>query len=203
MEKGIKSRSKILEVAFKLFATYSYPDVSYSLLEEATGISRGSMVYYFKNKEGIFRAVLDNFLFDWGHSNDIPLSARNSLRDFCTQLLENLESSIGRMQAYHIPNLCEARFNIERSALQFIPEFKANMLESQNKVFAIWEEVIRNSVASGELKPDIDPKAIARLFHEGAMGFAYTGVFGQSTRSLTEFAATLATLYSLIENKRG
>lgn len=34
MEKGIKSRRKILGVAFKLFATYSYPDVSYSLLED-------------------------------------------------------------------------------------------------------------------------------------------------------------------------
>ena len=72
MEKGIKSRRKILEVAFKLFATYSYPDVSYSLLEEATGISRGSMVYYFKNKEGIFSAVLDEFFYGASYVSALP-----------------------------------------------------------------------------------------------------------------------------------
>ncbi len=51
-------------MAFNLFAAYSYPDVSYSLLEKATGISRGSMVYYFKNKEGIFRAVIEKYILD-------------------------------------------------------------------------------------------------------------------------------------------
>lgn len=94
MEKGIKSRRKILGVAFKLFATYSYPDVSYSLLEEATGISRGSMVYYFDNKEGIFRAVLDAFFYGPDSLAKIKQGQNKSLKLFYNLFIEKIKENI-------------------------------------------------------------------------------------------------------------
>ena len=53
MSKGETSRQKILTEAFRLFATMPYDRVSFSVMEKEIGISRGSMVYYFKNKEGL------------------------------------------------------------------------------------------------------------------------------------------------------
>ena len=56
--KGEASRQKILIEAFRLFATMPYERVSFSVLEKEIGISRGSMVYYFKNKEGLVQEVV-------------------------------------------------------------------------------------------------------------------------------------------------
>lgn len=173
MEKGIKSRRKILGVAFKLFATYSYPDVSYSLLEEATGISRGSMVYYFNNKEGIFRAVLDTFFYGPDNLANVKQEQNKSLKLFYNLLIEKIKENISLLLPYNIPNLSEARLNIERSASQFIPEFKQQLTKSQKENGEAWEEVVRNSVESGELRDDIDIKATAELFQAITLGFFY------------------------------
>lgn len=114
MEKGIKSRRRILEVAFKLFSAYSYPDVSYSLLEEASGISRGSMVYYFRNKEGIFRAVVNTFLINIGNFQEIPEEDRSSLKKFYHSFVESVKNVRTIRKKYNIANLSEAVINIER-----------------------------------------------------------------------------------------
>ena len=131
MEKGIKSKRRILEVAFNLFAAYSYPDVSYSLLEKATGISRGSMVYYFKNKEGIFRDVIKTFVLDMGSINDIPESEQGSLKAFCNAVVECLVKAQEFAKAHNIKNLNEASFNIARNALQFMPEYRGHRQQQQ------------------------------------------------------------------------
>ena len=57
MEKGANTRKKLLSDAFKLFSSNSYENVSFSELEKASGVSRGSMVYYFKNKNGLFMGI--------------------------------------------------------------------------------------------------------------------------------------------------
>lgn len=173
MEKGIKSRRRILGIAFKLFASYSYPDVSYSLLEEASGISRGSMVYYFKNKEGLFRAVLDTFFYGPDNISSVQKEQTLSLKLFYNHLVEKIRENISLLLPFNIPNLSEARFNIERSAAQFIPEFRKRAAESQAENGRIWEEVVRNSVESGELRNDIDIKATAELFQTITLGFFY------------------------------
>ena len=58
--------------AFRLFAQMPYERVSFSLMEEAIGISRGSMIYYFKNKEGLFREVVQSFIFGASSKRAVP-----------------------------------------------------------------------------------------------------------------------------------
>ena len=198
MEKGIKSRRKILEVAFKLFATYSYPDVSYSLLEEATGISRGSMVYYFKNKEGIFSAVLDEFFYGASYVSALPSELRTSLKIFYNAAVNFYDANIRRMKAYQIPNVAEANLNIDHNAMQFIPEFKERELLALEEEKKVWEEVIRNSIASGELRADIDPKETALLFHTMSMGIFYSGAHEKTFPDAEPLRRVLERLYNAI-----
>ncbi|MDE6094873.1 MAG: TetR/AcrR family transcriptional regulator [Muribaculaceae bacterium] len=173
MEKGIKSRRRILGIAFRLFASYSYPDVSYSLLEEATGISRGSMVYYFKNKEGIFKAVLETFFYGPDNIEKVHEEEGDSLKRFYNRFVQNVRDNLALLTPYNIPNPSEARFNIERSAAQFIPGFKKQAEESQIRNGKIWKEVIRKSVESGELRSDINIDAMGELFQAITLGFFY------------------------------
>lgn len=200
MEKGIKSRRKILEVAFKLFAAYSYPDVSYSLLEEASGISRGSMVYYFNNKEGIFRAVLETFLFNVGSATAVPAEERGSLKGFYNALVDTLLKDVQALKQFRIPNISDARFTIERSALQFIPEFRQIQREVITNNLKVWQEVVENAIKSGEIKPDIDAAAVARIFLGLSYGWLYTGIYTKesSDNKIENLRTLLTDQYKLI-----
>jgi AcrR family transcriptional regulator len=199
MEKGIKSRRKILEVAFKLFAAYSYPDVSYSLLEEASGISRGSMVYYFTNKEGIFRAVLETFVLQLGSVRKLPKEKHATLKGFYEALVDSVKAESAQLAPYRIANLNNARFNIERSALQFIPEFREQENAFHREELASWEKVIQNALDSGELRPGLDPRQTAILFDAVHKGFQYSGIYSVDEYSLDGLRNTFDNLYNLVK----
>lgn len=203
MEKGIKSRRKILEVAFKLFGAYSYPDVSYSLLEEASGISRGSMVYYFNNKEGIFRAVLETFLFNIGRVRQIPESERETLKGFCKAFIDQLSSDVTELTQFRIPNLCDARFTIERSALQFVPEFRQQQRDIMKEDEDIWVSVIKHAISTGELRSDIDAEAVGRIFLRAGNGWMYSCIYDSksSEQRINELRDILTDIYNLVVAK--
>lgn len=203
MEKGIKSKRKILEIAFRLFAAYSYPDVSYSLLEEATGISRGSMVYYFSNKEGIFRAVLETFLFNTGNARSVSVRKRKTLTGFYNALVDNLAKEMAKLRQFNIRNLSDARFNIERSALQFIPEFRENERRIHEEDYEVWKEVVGNAIASGELKKRTDAEAVAKLFQQLCYGWLYSGVYNTAPtdEKIEELRRLLDDQYNIVCNK--
>lgn len=201
MEKGIKSRRRILEVAFKLFSAYSYPDVSYSLLEEASGISRGSMVYYFRNKEGIFRAVLNTFLINLGNFQEIPEEDRNSLLKFYQTFVESVKNVRTIRKKYNIANLSEAVINIERSALQYIPEFRDKKHQSQLEEIKIWEDVIHRSIESGEVREDINVPFVAKQFHSVHLAELYMGIFTENGYDINNLVKMFDNLYSMIKKK--
>jgi len=199
MEKGIKSKRRILEVAFNLFAAYSYPDVSYSLLEKATGISRGSMVYYFKNKEGIFRDVIKTFVLDMGSINEIPESCHGSLKSFCNAVVECLVKAQDFAKEHNIKNLNEASFNISRNALQFMPEFRSHRQQQQIQEYELWKKVIGASVNSGELKADIDIDATASLLQAVRMGQQSLGIYVPADFTPSHLRQLYDNLYALIK----
>lgn len=199
MEKGIKSKRRILEVAFNLFAAYSYPDVSYSLLEKATGISRGSMVYYFKNKEGIFRDVIKTFVLDMGSVCDIPEDKQTSLKAFCEAVVENLVKAQDFAKSHNIKNLNEASFNIARNALQFMPEYRGHRLQQQSLEHDLWKKVIEAAAASGEIKGGVDADNLASLFQASRMGQLEMGIYMPACYSADYLRQLYDTLYSLVK----
>ena len=59
-----RTRTAILDAAEELFAERGYEAVSLSEVGEAAGVSRGTPGYFFGNKEGLYRAVLDRTISD-------------------------------------------------------------------------------------------------------------------------------------------
>jgi AcrR family transcriptional regulator len=54
-------RSQILDAATRLFATKGYEATSTREIVEAAGVTKPMLYYYFQNKEGVARAILDSF----------------------------------------------------------------------------------------------------------------------------------------------
>ena len=60
LDESLKTR--ILDVAKQEFATHGYEEASYNKIIQKIGISKGSMYYYFENKEDLFTTCfLDAF----------------------------------------------------------------------------------------------------------------------------------------------
>jgi AcrR family transcriptional regulator len=60
--KGAGNRQRIIEAADQLFHTRGYNQTSFSDISDVTGIPRGNFYYYFKTKDDILNAVVEDRL---------------------------------------------------------------------------------------------------------------------------------------------
>ncbi len=180
MGKGEISRKRILDEAFRLFASRPYEQVSFSLMEKEIGISRGSMIYYFKNKEGLFREVLNSYIFDMSSVHAVPQAYRLSLCSFYTYYLELLRRERAKFAAVGIENLNEALFRIESSALTHFKNFKEVTQQWYDDQLQVWQTVIEHAIAAGEIKTNLKPSIIRYMFSDCYIGRCFLGVFTRS-----------------------
>ncbi|MFF5583826.1 TetR/AcrR family transcriptional regulator [Streptomyces hygroscopicus] len=61
-EIGDESRRRILDAAEELFSEFGFDSTSIAGIAERSGISRGSIPWHFKNKHGLFIAVVERAL---------------------------------------------------------------------------------------------------------------------------------------------
>ena len=199
--KGESSRKRILIEAFRLFAVLPYERVSFSLMEKEIEISRGSMVYYFKNKEGLFREVLNTLVFGTSSIKAVPEVYRNSLCSFYNYYIEVLIREKERFKELGVENLNEALMRIENSALTYIDHFKEQVLAWYQEEISIWNEVIENAVASGEIRNDLDTGIISGMFEDTYLGQSFKGVFTLTGYDPDRLKHTYDCIYSLIKNR--
>lgn len=60
IEATYKTTSSLIEIARKYFAQYGYFDVPLEKIAEEANVTRGAIYHHFKNKQGLFIAVLDS-----------------------------------------------------------------------------------------------------------------------------------------------
>lgn len=199
MEKSIATRSKLLNEAFKLFSEYSYEKVSFSELEKASRISRGSMVYYFKNKEGLFQEMLKTMIFNKSSVQSVPTAYRQSLLSFYSYFVEMTERDKQSLNDMGIININKAMCNIEMSALSNIPSFKDEALKWYDIENNIWCEVIRHAIEIKEISTSTNASVLARLFEKLYLGNSFVGVFSVSGIDVKEMKKDFDYLYELIK----
>ncbi|MGD8616804.1 MAG: TetR/AcrR family transcriptional regulator [Gammaproteobacteria bacterium] len=63
--KGEQTRQDIVEAAKALFYQRGYTNTSFSDIVEATGVQRGNIYHYFKSKEDILEAVIEQRIAEY------------------------------------------------------------------------------------------------------------------------------------------
>ena len=61
MAKGEDTRERILDAALSIFSNKGYHDTRMDEIVEASDTSKGSIYFYFPNKERLFLALVDQF----------------------------------------------------------------------------------------------------------------------------------------------
>ncbi len=85
-------RQRLLDAALQLFSTKGYAATSVRELVEAAGVTKPVLYYYFKNKEGLYLALMGDALGSFYQVAEQALAAPGSVCEricgYCTALLD-------------------------------------------------------------------------------------------------------------------
>jgi len=96
--KGLDNRQHIIQAANMLFYHQGFNQTSFTEIADAAGIPRGNFYYYFKTKDDILAAVIDDriqrtrvMLAEWDQQYPNP---KERLQRFITMLLNSQEDLV-------------------------------------------------------------------------------------------------------------
>ncbi len=80
--RGEDTRRRILETALDLFAAHGYEGASTRQIAEGAGVNLPAIQYYFGNKEGLYRAIIEDIVADTErHMAEVSPRVRAALDD--------------------------------------------------------------------------------------------------------------------------
>lgn len=169
-----ESKKKILLEAFKLFASKPFEKVTFTDLENATGLSRGAILYHIQTKENLFEQVLESLIFKRSAivSNDNTVGLWNHIDNFIQERINEQEL----FSSLDIRNVNRAFFNIECSGFSCSEKMVVFAFSWVENELANWIKLLNDAIISKEIKSDIDVITYAHLFMNIFMGASYIGV---------------------------
>lgn len=169
-----ESKNKILLEAFKLFASKPYEKVTFADLENATGLSRGAILYHIQTKENLFEQVLEDLIFKRSTivSNNNVVGLWNHIENFIQERINEQEL----FSSLDIRNVNMAFFNIECSGFSSSDKMVGFAFSWVENELANWIKLLNDSIVLKEIKSDIDVITYAHLFMNIFMGASYIGV---------------------------
>jgi len=166
-----ETREYIIDQSYKLFLNKSYEAVSISDISKAIGLTKGALYHHFKNKEDLFKAVIDKYLLLSELSN-IP--DKITLSQFIDEAIKKATEII-----YNIFGETPVFVSINYFAI-FIDAFRhyPGFADDKNHLFSTEIDKIKyildNAVKSGEIRRDIDTSVMALNFFSIALGIVAT-----------------------------
>ncbi len=198
---AMKDRKEyILEKAFKVFMNRGYDSVSITVLQKELGMSRGAMYRYFSSKDELFFEVIDKYLMGLLQRMMPQVSEETTLAGLIEQLYRHQKKII---HALNKESIQSNFFNFTALMIQgakHYPGFIERVKELAKQRHALWARALRNSIAKGEVRSDIEVNVMAGIF---AAGIDYPETAGNVGEAMTKTAENWKRaadyLYSMIK----
>lgn len=153
------SQEDLLTVAADLFADRGYRATTVRDIAEGAGILSGSLYHHFDSKEAIVDAILSRFIARSLVAYEAVIAeGKGPTETFEGLVRTSLESMVDWRAAIVI-------YQNEGRLLACGPRF-AYLISAQSKFEAIWTDVLRKGVESGEFRDSIDPSLVYRLVRD-------------------------------------
>lgn len=156
-DRSDQTRGVILNAATRLFLQHGYAGVSINELIKSTGGSKETIYRYFKNKEGLCLAIIDNELLQSTQSLDELVIEHEDIREGLVYIGIKVLNVImaGRFLAFH-------RLVVNESMKK--PELGHEFYENiSTRSYRILAEYFKQYIKSGDLL-DMDPIRLAEYF---------------------------------------
>lgn len=176
MNKKEERKNNILVGAFKLFLSKEYADVVTADLEEVTGVTRGAIYYKVKNKEGLYKAVIDRFIFEpmsTSANRDISVSKETPFWDFLVCELELVNDRMNAIKKLNIHATSTQYFSLLTSASFHYEGFKDKCKELERDISKCWLNYCSRGIEAGELNKQTVPQLVVSMFRSLYYGDAF------------------------------
>jgi Transcriptional regulator len=161
------TREYIIDQAFELFLARSYEAVSINDISKAIGFTKGSLYYHFVNKEELFKAVLDKYLDLKVMEVDLD---KTTFMEYTESLVNFIKGIVYRLFGNKSNFLAISYLRFFADGFQHYKGFadqNKNFFNSQNNQVIV---ALENAINRGEIRKDINVKAIALTYFSGAIG---------------------------------
>ena len=158
-------RDKILLKAVELYMIEGYANVSITDLQAALDMGRGTLYYYFKDKDDLFQEVVDVFLIK------PKQRALDRVKDTVTipEMIEAMLYYLNQLQEFY--NQVENK-NINTSnvvtmmytAYSRFPELFKKARRMYEHELNLWVQAIKNSMRAGEVRGNVPIETTAHMF---------------------------------------
>ena len=154
----------ILEEAFKLFLKKGYSEVSISVVQKELGIGRATLYYYFKNKEDLFKTVVDHYIIKYIESS-LNIDSDATLADMIENRIRLILRQRELLLQSNNPNLTFFNLtSIMYIALLKYEDYRKKLEVIHAKTLELWKMTIRNSIRNHEIKEDVNVEVLSQLF---------------------------------------
>ena len=159
----------IIDEAFKLFLNHSYEAVSISDISKAIGFTKGALYHHFKNKEELFKSVVDKYLFIPEVVTDVEsISLMEYIQLTMTQAEKVIRSIFSDALIFTPINY----MSLFADAFRHYPGYAESKGQFINNEIEKTKFVLENAIKSGEIRDDLNSSLIATNFFSINMGLA-------------------------------
>ncbi|MFF9070115.1 ScbR family autoregulator-binding transcription factor [Streptomyces sp. NPDC014891] len=152
-ERARRTKAQILNAAAEVFAEQGYPTVTLQDVADRVGMTKGAVYFHYANKHVLAIAVVEEHYERWPELVERVRATKDNPLD---TLLAVLDSTA---EAFRSDTMVRAgaRLQIERSLIG----------TNLPKPYEWWREMLAALIAeardAGQLVPDTDPEALARV----------------------------------------
>ena len=163
------TRDFIIDEAYKLFLNHSYEAVSISMISEAIGFTKGALYHHFKNKEELYRAVIDKHFPITGLTVDVDTISMEEYTRLCIDHIHKiLEAIFGNEETFIPVNY----LSLIADCFRHYEGFAENKAQVIDKAVKDTELILMNAIKRGEIRSDIDIKVVALQYFSLSIGLA-------------------------------
>jgi AcrR family transcriptional regulator len=139
---GIESKKRIIDAAIAVFSAKGYAKANIREIAKSAGISVGGVYLYFKNKEDLYRNLINDWRRDIGSKSEVTVANAGSASEALANFLK-----------MHLENALKHRefilLHIREHGLAFGAREKKKFLRAQQDLVA---QIIQRGIASGEFR---------------------------------------------------
>jgi AcrR family transcriptional regulator len=156
---GTARRDELLAIAGRLFAERGFRNTTVRDIADAAGILSGSLYHHFDSKESIVDELLDTFQQQLVDEYDAILASDRSPR---SKLEAIVRASFAAIDEHHSE---VAIFQNDAAYLSGFERF-GYLVERNERFRRLWTGLLREGVAAGELRADLDVELVYRFLRD-------------------------------------
>lgn len=193
------SKELIIDEAFKLFFNHSYEAVSINDISKAIGFTKGALYHHFKNKEELFKSVVDKYLDLPEIIND---NEKISLAEYIKLSTAETEKIIKKIFGFTFVFAPINYISLFADAFRHYSGYAELKGAFFNNEIEKIKNILKNAITSGEIRADVNTSLVATNFFSINMGLVGNLVRNNSIdESITLLKEQISEFYKLLKKE--